>query len=280
MNIGFIGAGKVGCSMAKFFIAHNINVTGFNSRSHESAATAAEFTHSIVYDDKIRLTEDNDVIFITVPDGMIASVYDEIADHIRKGQLVCHCSGSLSSKIFHGIDKRQALGVSIHPLFAVSDRFGSYKELPQALFTIESYDEKGIQKAISILEKCDANYRIISPDNKISYHAAATVASNLMCGLIYTACDILKDIGFDYETSLCALAPLMRGNLEHIIEDGFFNALTGPLERADNDTVNSHLENLDNVKKDIYISLSKQILQIAKHKNPERDYGKLEELLK
>ena len=40
-----------------------------------------------------------------------------------------------------------------------------------------------------------------------------------------------------------------------------------------------HLNNISDDTRDIYILLSKKVLQIAKRKNPDRDYGKMEELL-
>ena len=44
MRIGFIGAGKVGFTLGKYFREHGIEVTGYYSRSIQSASEAAEFT--------------------------------------------------------------------------------------------------------------------------------------------------------------------------------------------------------------------------------------------
>ena len=49
MKTGFIGAGKVGFTLGKFFAENNIQVTGYYSRRRESAKEAAAFTGTTVY---------------------------------------------------------------------------------------------------------------------------------------------------------------------------------------------------------------------------------------
>jgi predicted dinucleotide-binding enzyme len=44
MKIGFIGAGKVGFSLGKYFCEHGLDVIGYFSRNPQSALQAAEFT--------------------------------------------------------------------------------------------------------------------------------------------------------------------------------------------------------------------------------------------
>ena len=68
MKTGFIGAGKVGFTLGKFFAANNIQVTGYYSRRRESAKEAAAFTGTTVYDSIGELVQDSDAVFLTVPD--------------------------------------------------------------------------------------------------------------------------------------------------------------------------------------------------------------------
>ena len=71
MNVGFIGAGKVGCSFGKYFQEHKIQVTGFYSKSEDSSLAASNFTSSKQYLNLRELVDENDTIFITTPDGQI-----------------------------------------------------------------------------------------------------------------------------------------------------------------------------------------------------------------
>ena len=65
MNVGFIGAGKVGCSFGKYFQEHKIQVTGFYSKSEDSSLAASNFTSSKQYLNLRELVDENDTIFIT-----------------------------------------------------------------------------------------------------------------------------------------------------------------------------------------------------------------------
>ena len=99
MQIGFIGAGKVGVSLGKYFKEKGLQVGGFYSRSPESAAWAATFTNTIHYKSLEEIISSCDMIFFTVPDDAIASVWEEAKPFVS-GKIIAHCSGLHSSKIF------------------------------------------------------------------------------------------------------------------------------------------------------------------------------------
>ena len=50
MKFGFIGAGKVGFSLGKYFAVHDLDVVGYYSDKLEDSLEAAEFTNSKSYD--------------------------------------------------------------------------------------------------------------------------------------------------------------------------------------------------------------------------------------
>lgn len=278
MRIGFIGAGKVGFSLGKYFAVNGIEVTGYISQNQKSAEAAAEFTGTRCYESIEDLVRDSEVIFLTVPDGAVASVWERVREIPIAEKVICHCSGVLSSEIFSDISKAGAFGYSIHPFLAVNDKLHSYKELSKALITIEGDSEKK-DELRALFVGLGNQVLVLEAREKIRYHAAAVMASNLVLGLAETAMEELTVCGFSKEQARAALAPLMLGNVNHLLEDGIEQALTGPVERSDTGTVEAHMEVLqgDNLK--IYRSLSKKALSIAKRKNPERDYEKMEDIL-
>lgn len=279
MKIGMIGAGKVGFSLGKYFADNGQNITGYYSELKKDAIEAAEFTGSKVYTDLEMIVEDSEMLFLTVPDGVIASVWEQLKRYHICGKIICHCSGALSSEIFSDISKFGSFGFSIHPLFAVSDKYHSYKELSNSYFTIEGSPEK-MQETVDLLEQMGNTVCVISKDNKIKYHAAAAICSNLVVGLIHCSETLLRECGFDADAAHQALLPIIEGNISHITNDGVVNALTGPIERNDIDTVQKHLKILKNDTREVYVTVSRQVLKIAKQKHKERDYRKLEEILK
>ncbi|MGN1166472.1 MAG: Rossmann-like and DUF2520 domain-containing protein, partial [Lachnospiraceae bacterium] len=186
MTIGFIGAGKVGFSLGKYFTEHRISVVGYYSKNPESAREAAKFTSTGCYENLEDLVRDSEVIFITTPDSAIAQVWDELKALQIRRRIVCHCSGVLSSEIFSDITVYDCCGYSIHPLLAVCDKLHSYEEFSNALFTIEG-DEKKKPDMLQLLEDCGNQVLSLCPEDKIRYHAAAVLASNLVLGIAETA---------------------------------------------------------------------------------------------
>lgn len=280
MKIGFIGAGKVGCSLGKYFVQNGLNCTGYYDIDPMSAKEASDFTDTSCYEDMDRLVKDSDALFLTVPDGLIHLVWLQIRDLPIEGKLICHCSGALSAgDAFTGIEDRGAFGYSIHPLFAVSDRFHSYKELTHAYFTIEGQSER-LAEVRKFLENLGNPVISIQARDKVRYHCAAAIASNHVVGLVQESLDLLGQCGFSPEDGLAALQPILLGNMQHIVETGTTASLTGPVERADTGTVKKHLDCLNEDQKQLYILLSEILIQIGRKKNPSRNYEETEDLLK
>ena len=279
MRIGFIGAGKVGCSLGKYLkeSAGDWQLERYFSRSTESAQEAAVFTDSRVIDQVELLAQMSDVIFITTPDGAIADIWQELCDcgASLEDKMVVHCSGLLASTVFAGAEERGVTAASLHPFYAVSDRYHSYEMLSEALFTLEGSGVR-LDELQQLLEASGLTIQRIDAGSKMKYHAAASVGSNLMVGLAELAIGLLVDCGFDREHARTALRPLMQGNLDAIMEKDTVDALTGPAERADVDTVDAHLQTLSGDDREIYRLLTKKIVALAKQKNPERDYEQLE----
>jgi len=278
MKVGFVGAGKVGCSLGKHFCVNGIKLSGYYSQSMESAVDAADFTKSNYFSNLDSLIEESDVIFITVCDDAIATVWDNIKQLPIAGKLICHCSGSLSSKIFSGIENTEAYGFSVHPLLAVSDRYNSYQELPNALFTIEG-ERAHLPALKELLESTGLLVGEINPDEKTRYHGAAVFASNLVVSLMATAMDEFQKCGLSSELLQKALEALVLGNAKKVLSNGPEAALTGPIERNDVGTVINHMNQLSGLNEDIYRTLSKKALEIGAKKHPDYDYCKLEEVL-
>jgi predicted short-subunit dehydrogenase-like oxidoreductase (DUF2520 family) len=282
MAIGFIGAGKVGFSLGKYFVQNGIEVSGYYSKSEKSAIEAAEFTGTAYFKTLPELILNSEIIFITATDSAISQIWEQLkALHIHD-KIICHCSGVLSSEIFSDISAYNCSGFSIHPLLAINSRQNSYKEFSNALFTIEglSTDKQAKDKVTQLLEDCGNKVIPIKAEDKPRYHAAAVMASNLVLGLAQAAAEELEQCGFTRKEALEALSPFMQANIAHLSEHTPEEALTGPVERADLTTVETHLEKLGGDNREIYRLLSKKALELAKIKNETRDYGKLEGLLR
>ncbi|MDE7324315.1 MAG: DUF2520 domain-containing protein [Lachnospiraceae bacterium] len=294
MEVGFIGAGKVGFSLGRYFAGHNIRVSGYYSRNPQSAREAADFTGTGFYASIDDLIRDSKVIFITTPDDVIGQIWEQLKAANIYDRIVCHCSGVLSSEIFSDISapRYRCRGYSIHPLLAVSSRLHSYKELSNTLFTIESstkdcagsplqeQSDSQTDEMDAMLHSCGNQVIHLRSGDKAKYHAAAVMASNLVLGLAQTAAQELQSCGFSREDALGALVPFMQMNVAHLENHTPEEALTGPVERGDVQTVYTHLGKLTAQNREIYRLLSGKVLDLAKKKNPARDYHEMDQILK
>ena len=219
IKFGFIGAGKVGFSLGKYLKENNIDISGYYSKSQHSSKEAAIFTNTRQYNNLEDLIKNSDAIFITTPDNQIADVWNEVKKLPIKEKLICHCSGSISSEVFSNINNHGAYGYSIHPMFAISDKYNSYKDLSQAFITIEGH-EKHLENLKRLFLHLGNDVAIISKENKVLYHAASVTVSNLVLGLINNGVNYLEECGFTKEMAIKALYPLIENNLRNIKERG------------------------------------------------------------
>lgn len=278
MRIGFVGAGKVGFSLGKYFTEHNLCVSGYYSQNSLSAKEAAEFTGTKYYETLKEITEESDTLFLTVNDGAISGVYSEIARLEISGKIICHCSGAMSSEVFDGIRERGAFGYSVHPIYAFNHKLESYQGLSQVYFTIEGAYEH-LEEILNLFRQMGNKAEILSKEGKARYHMAAVFASNLVEGLYDCASEILESCGLSQEFSQKALLPLFLGNAEAIGAYGVERALTGPVERGDLQTIEKHLNASGGDERKIYTLLSQKLVEISQKKYPNRDYKKIKEVL-
>lgn len=272
MKIGFIGAGKVGFSLGKYFAINGASVVGFYSKFCEDAQAAAIFTDSKCFLDLKSLIRECDTLFLTVEDSNISEVYSDICQYDISGKCIAHCSGALSSNIFSDISKFGAKGISVHPICAFADKRYGYKQLQNVCFTVEG---SNTDEFVRLLKDFGNRVEIISAEQKTKYHTACVFASNLVVGLYDIATAVLKDGGFSDDFAENAFSPLFLGNAENIVNNGTTDALTGPIERADVETVKAHLATICGENKDIYRLLSRKLVEVAKNKNPDRDYSEM-----
>lgn len=277
MKVGIIGAGKVGCSIGKYLVSQGITVTGYSSKTQESVEVAATFTNTKAYDTDKSLAEESDLIFIATPDDRIVDVWKELTNYSIQGKVLCHFSGSLSSVVFSNREDKGVYACSLHPMYAFSDKFTSYKKLNQVMFTAEG-DEEALSVVCSVFRGFGNDVAIISSDKKVRYHAAASMISNMMIGLYEKSLQMFLDCGFEREKARKLVEPLVAGNVTKMLADDSKEALTGPIERGDKVTIERHLQQLTREEKELYQILGRELLHIAKKKNVNRSYDELDKL--
>lgn len=278
-NISFIGAGKVGCSLAKYFIEKDYNITGFFCRSLNSKEFVENTLNLKTFNSVDSLVKSSDVIFITTPDDEIKNVWNILKQSKNlQNKFLVHVSGSLSSDVFTDINKLGAYGFSIHPMWPFSDKHTSHKGLDKAYFSIEG-DETKISTVENFINSLGNKSFIISKEHKTLYHLANVTVSNLVLSLINLGTEYLTSCGIEENNAKDALMPLIVNNIKSLKEKSFLDSLTGPVERLDIETIKHHLKVIPKNHLDIYKDLSLNLLKLSQNKNPDKNYKELEKLL-
>ncbi len=289
-TIGFIGAGKVACSMGKYLKEQGFPISGYYSRTDESALAAAQFTESACYPALNELMNASGTLFIATGDDAVPAVWDHMkalsgSDRtLLHSKIICHFSGSLSSDVFSSAEFH-IHAASVHPMMAFPDKFHSWEQLRTAFFTLEG-DEAALAFFSTMFQKTGNHFSVIPADKKGLYHTAASMVSNQVLALLDIGLSLFMECGFSREAAYQACSPLILNNVEHILAGGTMSALTGPVERCDITTVKKHLDSLENRTWNdrekiltIYRLLGERLVQISEKKHPERDFSEIKTLL-
>lgn len=284
-TFAIIGCGKVGVTLA-WHLAHiGYLPLGFASRRSASAHAAAESAGGgRVCREPWEATADADVVFITTPDAAIGSVAEGLAEHsgLKRGAVVLHCSGALSSAIIAAVRRCGAHAGSLHPLQSFAAP--TFPENPfRGIVMAGEGDDMAMDRARAITSGFQAVFLKIETAHKTLYHAAAVVASNYLVTLLAASTRLLEGSGIAPEETLKVLLPLVRGTLNNIEKRGVADALTGPIARGDADTVESHCRKIKQSLPDLlpfYQMLGRYTLPLAQGKVSADRLSELAALLK
>jgi predicted short-subunit dehydrogenase-like oxidoreductase (DUF2520 family) len=239
-----IGGGKVGTSLGRQLARAGYRPLGVTCQTPASAARAAEMIGAEMASTiPWEITPAADIVFISTPDGVIASVCDAIREHdgFSAGSMVLHCSGALPSTILN-IDTESDVAVgSIHPLQSFAAVDPKVNPFQGIIAAIEG-DEKAVRQAREVGEALGATCFLIKTEAKTLYHASAVVASNYLVALVDISLRLLESAGIKRGDGFQVLSPLINGTLTNIGTIGIPDALTGPIARGDTETVATHVQ--------------------------------------
>ncbi len=245
LNVVIIGTGNLARHLFDSFSAcpkiDIVQVVGRNSKAlgyfEKSAATSTDFKN----------IADAAIFIIAVSDTAIPSVSKYLAN--KKG-LVLHTSGSVSINALSG---HHRYGV-FYPLQTFTkDRKVAMDSVP---FCLEAHDETDLD----LLKKLTAQlsekaYEVDSEQRKV-LHLAAVFVNNFTNHLYHIGNEICNEKGLAFEI----LQPLIQETMAKTVQLTPYEAQTGPARRGDLETIEKHLEQLENSGyKEVYGILSKSI---------------------
>ncbi len=256
MKISFIGAGKVATSFGKYLRNNNYELLYYYSKSLSSSIKAASFTNAKSSESLLELIKESDLIFITTSDDQIENVVSDIdeLDFDLSDKCFSHMSGALTSDLLIPLRSRGAKIYSLHPLQSFSDIDKAVGDLKDTYFALEGDD---LEFMIQFLDKLSNPYFTLTVDQKIKYHLSACTFSNYLTTLMDFGLKMLNDIGINSDDGLKAMDPLIMATYNNIKRNGTKEALTGPIQRGDINTLSSHMSQIDGLDLEVYKSLGK-----------------------
>lgn len=272
IKIGFIGPGKVGVNLGRYFTHKGLDLSGFYGKDIKSASEAANITKSKFYDNIQEIIKESDILFITTSDDIISIIDSKLSKFDLKSKSICHTSGSLKSNVLCNAKHSGALIYSIHPIFAFSNKNMNLEGFEKIYFSIEGdiLEDSIVLKLFKVLGN---NFFIRDKETSSTYHLANVFISNLILSLLEVGINYFKTLGLSEEEALKAVKPLINGTIESIYSKGFINSLTGPVLRGDVKTIEKHLSVLKEKDKKLYSLLSLNLLNLVALKNFEKkDY--------
>jgi predicted short-subunit dehydrogenase-like oxidoreductase (DUF2520 family) len=267
-TLNVIGCGKVGKTMTRLWIRHQVFVVGsILNRSLRSAQTAVEFVGGGRAVPDLAHLGRTDVVMISTWDKVIADCCRQLADSelLGPGTIVFHCSGSLPSGVLAPAQRRGAAIASLHPVKSFAD-----PSVAEATFAGTFCALEGDATAVAVLQnalaRCGARTFPVDPNFKTIYHAAPVFASNYLVALVEIGVRCFAKAGVSRETALAILEPLVAGTVSNVVRLGPAAALTGPIARGEPCVVAQQAEALrrwDENLQEIYVRLGQIALELA-----------------
>lgn len=201
---------------------------------------------------------DGRLVLLCVPDSEIGAVAGSLAHADSTPGAVGHTSGAT------GLDVLAVSGAgrlfSVHPLQTIPDGDADLEGCPAA---IAGSDAEGLAFARELAETAGMVPFEVPEQDRAAYHAAASIASNFLVTLEQSAAELMDAIGVPGPRDV--LAPLVRRSLENWLERGPA-ALTGPIARGDEATVEAHRRAIAEIRPDLaelYETLAKRTRLMA-----------------
>jgi len=282
-----VGPGRAGTTIATALVARGLRCVAVAGRSPEAPSTVAAAAR--LGAPAVAVAEvghvggnggdggiDTELVIIATPDAEIAGTAAALVPAVAPGTLVIHLSGACT---LAELDKLAAarpdvLVGSLHPLQSLPSVELGVERLPGSWCAVDG--PAGVERlAVSLGMR---PFRV-TDDQRVAYHAAATIASNHLVALLGQASRIAAEAGVPPE----ALLPLVRATLDNVETLGPEAALTGPVARGDADTVARHLDMLPADDQRAYRALAAEALRLTGrddaalavilHDNPAHDDG-------
>jgi predicted short-subunit dehydrogenase-like oxidoreductase (DUF2520 family) len=243
--LAVIGAGRLGRAVAGTAEAVGLDVALARRGEVEAACRNAE------------------AALLCVPDSSIGEACDALAGSIPPLRFVGHTSGATGLEALTAATDGGAETFVLHPLQTIPD---GDAQLTGASCAVSGSTPEALAFAKSLAASLGLEPFELADADRAAYHAAASIASNFLVTLEESAAGLLAEAGVEDGREL--LTPLVLRSAANWAERGP-DALTGPIARGDEATVERHLAVIAERSPDLlplYEALAERTRELARQR--------------
>lgn len=242
LRVGVIGAGRVGSVLGAALARAGHPVVAATAVSDVSVQRAARLLPGVPLSQPDEVLAAADLVLLTVPDDTLPGLVAGLAatDAPMEGRLLAHASGRHGTGVLDPATRRGALPLALHPVMTFTGRPDDLDRLAGICFGVTAPGPlRTVAEALVI--EMGGEPVFIDEESRSLYHAALASGANHLITLVVQAAELLGVAGVPNPARM--LGPLLSAALDNALRLGDAG-LTGPVARADADTVAGHIEAL------------------------------------
>jgi predicted short-subunit dehydrogenase-like oxidoreductase (DUF2520 family) len=235
------GTGRVAQAMGRLLAEHGEPVFAVAGRDPGRTAVAAAFIgHGARPADLGTAPKRCSRVLIAVSDSAIPEVARQLAESGMKRGMALHTCGAMGREALAPLAAAGLACGAIHPLQSVASPEQGLSALANCAYAIEG-EPAALEWAGRIAATLGGPTLLVPPESRPLYHAAAVMAGNYVIALMDAAAILMKAAGIGQEAALRALAPVVEASTANALRLGPVEALTGPVQRGDAQTIQTHM---------------------------------------
>lgn len=237
-RISIIGAGNVATQFAIAFQSAGHKVICVCNRNLEKAEqlcrVIGRYKGKAVYTSDCNSIPESDFVFVAVSDSSIAQVLSDIK-HPCNSSIYVHTSGATPLDVFKANPAIENYGV-FYPLMTLSRHKNIDIRMVPFLLEASSVQVEG--KLAELVKSLKAEYNVCNSQKRLKMHTAAVFTTNFVNYMLTMAYEIASP---DFTFLLPSAVEAVRKAFLHTP----MKAQTGPALRNDIETIQKHLQLLD-----------------------------------
>lgn len=243
LAVSVVSAGRVGATIGAALARAGHTVVAASGVSAESVRRAETMLPDVPLLPPDQAAAIADLLVLAIPDDQLEGTVRGLAatGALRQGQIVVHTSGAHGVAVLAPAVELGALPLALHPAMTFTGRAEDLDRLATCCFgvTATDADEMAWHVGEALVVEMGAEPVRIPEAARTLYHAALAHGANHLVTLVNDSVDLLRGNGIESPERL--LAPLLSAALDNALRFGD-RALTGPVARADVQTLHKHLD--------------------------------------